>query len=312
MYQLQKISDYSNCPQIQALYSDLPKKPYCTNAKGMCRIRTKRHAITHAYIQPNAPGRVQWLVFDLDDPQALFAWHDTHAPAPTIIITNPDNGHAHYMYRLVEPVGLYGRSSPKAISYLRAVQHALQTKLGADPGYSGNLVKNPAHAKWNTYITGAPQYTLGDLAEWLDLSPAPTPPSANMDFYGRNCSVFENVRHQAYAIAHAHNYDSLFRAVQALAEKENNQFDDPLQPNEINHIARSIARYCTSPRFQAHSQAWFSRLQAHRGALGGRAKAQAYQDKRDQAKALRAQCMSLSAIAKELNTHKTQVARWLQ
>lgn len=323
MYQLKQIHDFENCEQIQALFSDLPKKPYCTNSKGFCHIRNKKEAIKHAYIQPNHPAVVRWLVFDLDYEQALFAYHDKELPRPQLIIKNPTNGHAHYCYKLSEKVGMWGNSSQKAINYLEAVSNALKRKLGADMGYSGNLIKNPAHSEWEAYITGAKKsYTLGELAEYLDLTEPTKHEPANDSHYGRNCSVFHATRRQAYAIAHKHDYNTLYYKVLAIASDQNAKFDEPMQPNEVRHIAKSIARYCTSAKFRAYSADWFSRLQASRVAIanaksqacnkGGKARSESYNSQREQAKLLREKGLSMAKIAQQLGSHKTQIARWLK
>lgn len=314
MYSLQKISDFDNCEQIQALFSDLPKKPYCTNAKGFCHIRTKEHAITHAYIQPNTPFKVKWLVFDVDDPNALFAFHDNNTPRPQLIIKNPTNGHAHYCYKLAFPVALMGETNQKAIKYLDSVYNALKRKLGADTGYSGNLIKNPTHSDWQTYTTGADAqgYTLAELAEYLDLDEPKAPKVANDSHFGRNCAVFHTTRHQAYAIAHKHDHQTLYSEILAIATNENAKFNNPMHPNELHHIAKSITRYCKSPRFTAISAEWFSRLQAHRGKQGGKAKGRAYQDKREQAKILANQGLSLRQIAEQIGVSKSAVANYLK
>ncbi|MEX0635108.1 replication initiation protein [Serratia ureilytica] len=41
-----------------------------------------------------------WLGFDVDRAGAAIDWSDRNAPAPTLTITNPDNGHAHLLYAL--------------------------------------------------------------------------------------------------------------------------------------------------------------------------------------------------------------------
>lgn len=314
MYQLQKISDFENCEQIQALFSDLPNKPYCTNAKGFCHIRTKSEAIKHAYIQPNHPAVVHWLVFDIDNDNALFAYHDHNAPRPQLIIKNPHNGHAHYCYKLSEKVGIWGRSSERAVKYLDAVYNALQRKLGADRGYSGNLIKNPAHSDWQTYATGAEKsYSLAELADYLELEPLHAqkePIQANNGYFGRNCAVFHETRHQAYAIAHKHDYKTLFTVVLDIATKQNAKFDDPMNPNEVRHIAKSITRYCKSPRFTAISAEWFSRLQAHRGKMGGKAKGRAYQGKREQAIQLQEQGLKQREVAEKLGVSERTLRNW--
>lgn len=316
MYQLQKISDFENCEQIQALFLDLPKKPYCTNAKGFCCIRTKLQAIKHAYIQPNTPFWVRWLVFDVDYEQALFAYYDNHAPRPHLIIRNPQNGHAHYCYRLATPVGLTGKTSQKSIDYLQAVYFALSERLGADWGYSANLIKNPTHDAWESFTAGQTDpYTLDELAEWLRL---PTKSEirktkqerANDDYFGRNCSVFHATRHKAYAIAHKYDYKTLFTVVLNIATKQNAKFDDPMNSNEVRHIAKSITRYCKSPRFTAISAEWFSRLQAHRGKMGGKAKGKAYQGKREQMKHLQEQGLKQREIAAKLGVSERTLRNW--
>ena len=170
MYALQRVNpaDWEQIPELVAFYDDLAKKPYCSNEKGFCYPRTKAHAIRHGYIQPNFPDIVKWLVFDIDHPNALFAYHDLNLPRPQLIEQNPDNGHAHYGYKLTEPVLLWGNAGEKPINYLRRVHKALNKALGGDPSYSGNLIKNPFSSSHNTYITGAkPSYTLDELASYL-------------------------------------------------------------------------------------------------------------------------------------------------
>lgn len=279
MYQLKKIyfSKFNllseNTP-IADFYSDLPKNPYCTDEKGTCYARHKPTAIKHAYIQPNHPAVIKWLVFDIDTPNALFAYHDNNLPRPQFIVRNPHNGHAHYCYRLTEPVGMWGKSSVKAIEYLRAVYNALSKALGADSGYSGNLIKNPYSSQHETYLTGAkPSYTLAELADYLDLSTPSEPQAENDDFFSRNCTLFNQVRKTAYRIADHYSEQQLYRELLILLEKNNLAFDTRLHYNELKHIAKSITRYCKSPRFkakQAQYNAKFSQLQAQRGSKGGK------------------------------------------
>lgn len=328
MYLLRQIKDFENCEQIQALFSDLPKRPYCTNAKGFCRPRTKKHAIKHAYIQPNHPAVAQWLVFDLDHEQALFAYHDNNAPRPQLIIKNPQNGHAHYCYRLSEKVGLWGKSSSRAIEYLKAVYKALQRKLGADAGYSGNLIKNPVHKNWLTYTTGTKKsYTLGELAEYLDLTEPTKNPVVNDEnwYFGRNHEVFERTRHQAYPIADKYGYDTLYRVVLAIASEENAKFYNPMHPKELHHIARSIARFCQSPRFGVYSVAFIEkkRRQGRNGAIkantqsqacskGGKARSATYEPQREQAINLAHQGLSIKEISDKLNIHRNTISTWIK
>lgn len=327
MYLLKQVHDFENCEQIQALFSDLPKRPYCTNAKGFCYIRTKLQAIKHAYIQPNSPFKVKWLVFDVDDPNALFVFHDNNTPRPQLIIKNPSNGHAHYCFKLAFPIALMGETNQKAVKYLDSVYNALKRKLGADMGYSGNLIKNPTHSDWQTYTAGANTqgYTLDELAEYLELDkPTTAPKVANDDYFGRNCSVFHATRHKAYRIADKYDYDQLHREILAIATSENTKFDDPMYPNEVRHIAKSITNFCKSPRFGKNSVAFIGkqRREGRNGAMvanaksqacnkGGKARSAKYDDKRQQAKDMHQSKIKIAKIAQTLGVHRTTVSRWI-
>ena len=329
MYALQKIDpdQWEQIPELIAFYDDLAKKPYCSNERGFCYPRTKAHAIRHGYIQPNFPDIVKWLVFDIDHPNALFAYHDLNLPRPQLIEQNPDNGHAHYGYKLTEPVLLWGNAGEKPINYLRGVHKALNKALGGDPSYSGNLIKNPFSPSHNTYITGAkPSYTLDELASYLDLeyeTADPIDPAQNDDQYGRNCATFEYTRHKAYPIAQQYTQAQLFKEILAIALEFNAHFDVPMFENEVRHIAWSIARYCKSGRFGVFSEkskARFSKRQSLRvkrankkGACnkGGLARSANYNDQRTQAQKLRAEGLSIRKIAELLKVSKTSVQKWI-
>jgi len=303
-------SEWEQIPALAVFYDDLASNPYCTNAKGYCHIRTKSHAISHSHIQPNHPAVCKWLAFDIDDPEALFSYHDNGLPPPQIIIKNPTNGHAHYLYRLTTPVGLGGNSSVKAMRYLAGVQKSLGEALGADSGYSGNLIKNPCHSDHETYITGVqPSYTLEELANYLDLEPLYQKHSkepANDAGYGRNCALFEELRHFGYECT-TKDFNALIRHLKPISERINNRFDIPLLPNEVRHIIRSIARYCSRMDFtESHirfSERQRARIQ-HRWGDNT--------DKREQAQILKSEGLSCRKIAERLNVGKSTVSRWLK
>ena len=248
-------------------------------------------------------------------------------PRPQLIEQNPDNGHAHYGYKLTEPVLLWGNAGEKPINYLRRVHKALNKALGGDPSYSGNLIKNPFSSSHNTYITGAkPSYTLDELASYLDLeyeTADPIDPAQNDDQYGRNCATFEYTRHKAYPIAQQYTQAQLFKEILAIALEFNAHFDVPMFENEVRHIAWSIARYCKSGRFGVFSEkskARFSKRQSLRvkrankkGACnkGGLARSANYNDQRTQAQKLRAEGLSIRKIAELLKVSKTSVQKWI-
>lgn len=267
-------------PVLQPFYDALPLKPYAAESKHEMKIKFKQYAWNKEYIQPNHPAVTEWIVIDVDHPNALYAHHDANAPAPQFIVVNPKNGHAHLFYRLKTPVGRWGKSSHKAVMYLTAVYAALAKKLGGDMGYSGNICKNPNSGAWRTYTPNdaPPSYDLGDLADWLDLPSWNETAAIRRKGYdettavGRNVSLFHGIRKECYALASKCSGKALYIAIIAVADAYNAQFDNPLPSNEVMHTVRSIYRYCTSSRFKAAkaaSDAQFSALQAKRGAKGG-------------------------------------------
>lgn len=336
MDRLQKIDNqttsWQEVPILRQFVDDLPQNPYCTNSKGFTYIRNKQNAIRHRYIQPNHPAVCKWLWFDVDDVDAMYSWSNANLPPPQIIVKNPDNQHAHLGYRIATPVGIGGRSSIKAMRYLANVQRALAEALGADKGYSGNLIKNPCYIKDNaptpkkthwlnnnedegdrdeheTYIVwGAPSsYTLAELADKADLNLLEHEYTAVNDAgFGRNCTLFDELRHIAYKLP-----DKSYRAVEshlkAIADDINNRFDVPLPYNEVKHIIKSIARYCSKKSFTASHKA-FSELQRERvqRRWGDNT------DKREQAKKLKGEGLSCRKIAERLNVGKSTVSRWLK
>lgn len=309
MYAIKQVNqeNWQQIPVLSQFYDDIANKPYCSNDKSFSHIRTKSHAIKHAYIQPNHPAICKWLVFDIDDPHALFVFADKLLPRPQIIIKNPSNGHAHYAYKLTTPVGLWGESSVKAIQYLSAVQQALRKALGADRSYGGNLIKNPCHSEHETYLTGSqPSYTLAELAEYLNLyEPISEPSASNDEGYGRNVSVFNHVRFQAYPIAENYSQSQLETVLMEFAESYNASFDVPLLYNELRHIVKSIAKYCKRADFTASHKA-FSERQSERA----KRRWGDNTDIRKQAEIWHAQGIKKTEIAERLGVTTKTLTRW--
>lgn len=257
-------------PVLQALYDDLPLKPYCSLAKGACYVHPKKLAIKKNYIQPNHPAVIRWLCFDIDRPNALLAYYDNNTPVPNLIMVNPENGHAHVCFRLRVEVGLTGESRLAPINYMRAVYYALRLALGADAGYVGNLIKNPfAERMWQVYISGTKDYDLKELADMLDLEALPKT-SDNDDIFGRNVALFDHTRHIAYPLAHQHSYKTLLAELLPIATAYNATYPIPLFDNEVYTICKSISRYCYSAKFKSGNVSQAHReVQSMRGKIGG-------------------------------------------
>jgi len=88
-------------------------------------------------------------------------------------------------------------------------------------------------------------------------------------------------------------------------------FDNPLPGNEVEHTAKSIAKWT----YRNFSQTGFSQIQAARGAKGGKVsgkvRAAKNEDKRAKARLMRSQGMKQVDIAKQLGVSRETVRLWL-
>lgn len=159
------------------------------------RVSFAARALKSRFVQVNSRTHKWWLVFDVDSSTATIDWYDQHAPAPNLIVTNPDNGHAHLIYGLETSVRTADDGSIKAIKYASAIEYALREKLQADAGYSGLICKNPLHPHWRVTCFEPNMYTLDWLASYLDLT---TAPKRHQYGLGRNCILFDDLRKWAY------------------------------------------------------------------------------------------------------------------
>lgn len=312
--QLADPKKWQDNPVLSQYVNDLPEKPYCSYIKSFCEIRTKKRAIERVYIQPNPPVRVNYIVLDIDHPNGIHtALYDADLPPPHLIIQNPENAHVHLVYKLKNPVYMWGKAKAKHIRYLARVEYGMVRKLGADASYGGNLMKNPLSDVWKTYTTTAPLegYTLKYLAQFVNLDVVPSDDeAANDQGFGRNCNLFDQTRPHGYSASTA-SYSALVKLLTPIAENYNNNFEIPLLHNEVMHIVRSIARYCERTDFTASHEA-FSELQAFRGAKGGTAKGKAYEEKRKEANELFQRGLNKSEIARNLDVSRGSVIKWLK
>ena len=313
--------------QLELFASRLPRRPYCSDDKTARMIRSRATALRFPYIQVNPPSLKFWLPFDLDKPGGMTAWEDADLPAPAVGVGNPLNGHAHLLWGLDAPVCTSEAARAAPLRYLAAIEGEMLAKLmpyGADPGFAGLIVKNPAHDQWRTHWGPPKLYSLGELGEWLDLDKF-KPKRAilkEIEGYGvgRNVSIFNALgpegkwaysavrRYRGQPFAEWHN------AVFMQACELNAAFRVPLPFSEIKAIAKSVAKW-TWKQDKAHA-AEFSRTQAYRGAKGGKAsgeaRAQAGEDKRASARLMAAKGMTQREIAAELGVSVGSVNAWLK
>ena len=272
------------------------------------------------YIQANGPTHKYWLVFDVDKPNASLDWYDSGAPAPNIVATNRDNGHAHLIYGLEVSIRTApdGRSAP--LRYAAAVENALREKLGADIGYAGLICKNPLNPHWQVSTWESCLYNLDWLADYVDLS-AYSGRKRLPDYgLGRNCNLFDYLSTWAYkAIRQGWpEYERWLEACLTRAEGYNKKtFKEPLPQSEIKATAKSVARW-THKNFSA---AGFSEWQAKQGSKGGKVSkgggrpSNSKLDKKELSKAiinLKAQSYSNRDIAQDLGISASTVSLYLK
>jgi len=294
------------------LFDSLPNKPYCMDeVPGSMLIRSKAIAVKKPYIQVNPPLMTIYFVFDDDKDNSALSWFDADLPAPLWTTQNTESTRCHHCYKLEIPVCTSEFASIKAIKYAQAVYYAYALKLGADLNYSHLITKNPLHPQWRTTYWVDRAYSLDYLADFVDL-PKKIPKKLEVVGLGRNVTMFEKGRHWAYkAIRDYMHHNSSYeweKAVRAQIEAINSGFEQPLPYSEVKATAKSIAKWV----WQRFSYGEFSAIQAKRGAKGGKAKGQAYADKREQAVQLKGEGLNHTQIAKRLGVARYTIIRWFE
>ncbi|MGR5469612.1 replication initiation protein [Vibrio campbellii] len=221
------------------------------------------------YLQVNQPKLVTYLVFDIDRQGGVLAWYDNDLPTPYWTSKNPENAHAHIAYRLKVPFCTSDIAHSEPIRYAAAIESAMIERLKADRGFAGLLTKNPLHPHWQNEFWTEYEYTLDELAEYLDLKGHPLRGS-EVSGLGRNCELFDNTRQWAYRAIRdywAPNYKRKWNeAVYDKVESANHRFSVPLPVSEVKAIAKSIANWT----YREFTPEKFRQSQAVKGAKGGK------------------------------------------
>lgn len=296
-----------------------PHNPFCSDDKTARHIRSLAHAIKRPYIQANPPHLRVWSIFDIDREGGALAWDDARLPPPAWSACNVENGHAHLVWGLTAPVLVDSpdlRQQP--LRYLCAVEAAFREKLQADRSYAGLMTKNPAFPLWRVLRGPRMTFELGELADYVDLpkfAPKRKPEEVGL---GRNVTLFDAVRHYAYREVKGYKraqqcaYVYWQKDIYDQAMNRNGDFMQPLGHREVYHVAKSVAKW-TWHKFDIQaSDARFSRLQAHRGKLGGLAKGAANEDKRASARLMNQAGYESKKIASCLDVPLKTVISWIE
>ncbi|MGP5102268.1 replication initiation protein [Psychrobacter celer] len=305
---------------LPELYPTLPYKPYCTDDLGTLSIQPKQIAVRKRYIQHNPPCMTHFIGLDIDHPHGAMRWAEEYLPPPRWTTQNPVNGHAHIVYELEKPVCTSENGSIKALKYLAAIQAGLIRATRADSGYSNFITKNPLHDHWRTEVWTDEKYKLDYLAEFIELRALNT--TEKQSGLGRNCTLFDTVRHWAYNVVREHRgkqWEQWYHSVLNQALSVNMAFPEPLPYSEIKATAKSIAKYCWN-RDGYHYHEFIHR-QAIKGSKGGKAsnsspgglaRSAKYKEQREKALQLKALGVSNKLIAQELQVSDRTVRNWMK
>ena len=253
----------ANSSSLLHFLANLPPKPYCSDDLRRLNIRPAKTALKYAYIQPNDPYNIRWVVFDMDlGADSFHQFEDKGTATPNLIVQNPENLNCHYLYLLKTPVWVKntGKQAPQA--YLNAIKIAMTLKLGADTRYSGLICKNPLNGQWRTTELYSRPYSLDDMSKYVDLSLPSIERDrakaekglANAVINGRNDHLFTVLRFFAYErIASYKGLESYISSSKAFAmwqnaiEKEamriNTDFPSVLGIGEIKSTAKSVSHW---------------------------------------------------------------------
>ena len=309
-------------------FKKLPYKPFCSFGKGgKTLIRSKKNAIQYPLIQVNHVHTVQYLIFDIDAPDAYLQFFDENLPVPTWIAKNKKNGHCHVCYELKIPVCKTTHARLKPLRYLASIEYTYAKKLSADLRYTGLLTKNPVDRDWQVFLLNPIPFELDELADYVDLETKPKPTEEEkkeVSGLGRNCMLFDTVRFWAYKAIREHlgsSFDSWYKEVLERSKIANGAFLEPLPYSEVKATAKSIAKWVWRNHHSAEFQAMFSEKQARKGrkgglasdsSHGGKARSAKYSDIRQEALKQYIQGVKKAEIVRRLKISKMTLDRWLK
>jgi hypothetical protein len=254
-----------------ALSRVLDEAPYlarCSDNKTATRVRPREFALRYPYMQINRPGRLSWLIFDLDHSNAMI-WKDVGLPAPNLAVRNRTNSHSH-LYYAIPAVLTDENARAKPIHYMKAIYAAYAGRLKADPSYnSGPVAKTPGHPWWDTSEFHNRVYELGELADYVELPVTPWRGSPKLEDveHSRHCILFEEMRFYAYSIVNHQrdtgSFNGFMRLLEAFAHNHNSfhkhGFSQNLALSSLRATVKSIARW-TWDRYQGAGR-------CHRGVM---------------------------------------------
>ena len=213
-----------------------------------------------------AGSSIAALVLDCDHPKAM-ARGMADLPPPNWTVWRTANSHCHPAWALATPVHRYPQARPKPLLHLARIGDYYTETLGADAGYSGVLVHNPAPVcrddAFRTAWGREEPYSLDQLAAVIPFGWQA--PAVRQTGVGRNVDLFEAAMRWAGRRENAH-----LPVLTALIVANQKLDPYPLPDSEIAATARKIEAY--RKRWSArgwHCPTWIAR-QSARGVKSGK------------------------------------------
>ena len=188
--------------------SAVHQRPYCAGEDShiLGRFDSEYAYATFPKLELQPPHAYAAIILDCDSDsiERLEApgqswWGSSPTPTPSWMVINerPRSatrraGGIHCVYALEVPVARHDGAHTLPLAYLAHVADRLSHHLGADPGYTGLITRNPINpgpecfTHWGRMFP----YTLGELDQLL---PKGKPPSHRLTSIGRNCDLFKSM-----------------------------------------------------------------------------------------------------------------------
>jgi hypothetical protein len=284
------------------------------------------------YIQANQPNSLSFMVFDLDYKKAILAHEKSDVLTPSFYTVDKKKTTAHAVYMLETPVhkNQHSKQSPQRL--FATLEDIYGTRLGADKGYSGLVMKNPFHSEHSLYLpdeTLCP-VSLSEMADYVDFeqyNKQQKQQKIEEAFSeGRNIAVFDLVREWAYKEIRNYwgkSYKEWLTVVQAKTEnvwhniQGNYNKQSPYSLSEMKATARSIAKWTWKNTTQSSFKTFVElthlpHQQKARQAKQVESRLIKTQDKREQAIELRKGGMTVRDIGELLGVNHTTIVRWIK
>ena len=302
----------------------LPAVVQCGHSRNVGKmhwhVRDSTRVDEAPYVRHSTGRSWRFLVLDVDRPGAAGELDALMVPPPLCTVTNPESGHAHFLYPLRYPVR---RASRAQAAIYEAVRASLEAAAGADTRHRGPVTFNPLWSvrdggRWIVEWYAPVLLELGDLTEYVTRTApkvlgrvrgAPTGRAFDGPDAGRNCFVFLRTSRYAYPRADdARRTGTLAQwseRVHGWAHGFNAMLTDPLPRAEVDGIGRSITQW-TWEVYEGRGRR-DSVVQAARGRASGRARRSKNAERDGQIVEMAAQGHSQRLIARALRVSRGSV-----